>query len=261
MPPPGSGRTPRPPAVLLCAVLLLWQGTAQADAALIAVAANFAATLNAISTAFEQRSGHRITLASGSSGKIYAQIRHGAPFDAFFSADQAKPAALIADGLAIADSRRTYALGALVLWSARPGLVDPDGQVLAQGRFRRLALANPRLAPYGVAALEVLESLNLVHSTRERWVLGENIAQAYQFVHSGNADLGLLARAQVWGDGRHTRGSAWPVPTSLHAPIRQDAVLLSAGRDNAAARALLDFVRSEQARHIIESQGYAWPGT
>lgn len=258
--PPRPGRTRRNRTVLLASVALLWQSAAGAQDALVAVASNFAPTLDAIVEAFQAQDGHRITVASGASGKIYAQIRHGAPFDAFLSADQAKPAALVAAGLALPDSRFSYALGALVLWSADPARVDPLGQVLSRGDFRHLALANPRLAPYGVAALEVLQALNLLEATRLRWVLGENIAQAYQFVHSGNAELGLVARAQVWREGRLTGGSAWAVPASLHAPIRQDAVLLQAGRDNPAARALLQFLRGEQARRIIESQGYAWPG-
>ncbi len=258
--PPRPGRAKRFTATLCGAVLLLWQGTSAAHTALVAVATNFAPTLASIVEVFQAHSGHRITLASGASGKIYAQIRHGAPFDAFLSADQAKPAALVKAGLALPDSRFSYALGALVLWSADPERVDARGQVLIRGDFRRLALANPRLAPYGVAALEVLQALDLVETTRARWVLGENIAQTYQFVHSGNAELGLVARAQLWRAGQAAGGSAWPVPASLHAPIRQDAVLLQSGRDNPAARALLDFLRGAQARRIMESQGYTWPG-
>ena len=232
-------------AALLCPL------PAAADSILVACAANFAPTLRDIATAFERHSGHQLRISPGSSGQLHAQILGGAPFDLFLSADQAKPAALIASGHGV--SRRTYAIGALVLWSADPEAVDDQGSVLQLGRFSRLALANPRLAPYGAAAVEVLEHLGLADATRERWVMGQNIAQTLQFVASGNAPIGLVAATQL----RNLGGSAWTVPAALHSPIRQDAVLLRA--DKAAARELMAYLTGAPGRHIIESWGYRLP--
>lgn len=240
-------------------LLLLLLGAslqAQAEQLTVAVASNFAAPMREIAAAFEGETGHRVRLAFGSSGKFYAQIRHGAPFEAFFSADRAKPEALEKAGVAVPGSRFTYAVGGLALWSGDGNLVRGGPGVLERGAFNKLALANPRLAPYGAAAVQVLRKLSLEEATRPRWVQGENIAQAYQFVASGNADLGFVALSQVSEDGRIDSGSAWEVPEDLHDPIRQDAVLLKRGADSAAARALLRFMRGERAAAIIESYGY-----
>ena len=237
-------------------VLALMSVAAAAADTTVAVAANFTAAMNDIAAAFEAATGHRVHTAYASSGALYAQIGNGAPFDAFLSADQAKPAALVEDGKALRGSRFTYASGTLVLWSARPDFVDPHGRVLRDGRYARLALADPRLAPYGVAAVEVLRQLGLEKATEQRWVQGQNIAQTYQFVATGNAELGFVALSQVVHRGTQDAGSAWMIPRRLYTPIRQDAVLLAHGRDNAAARALLHFLRGVEARAIIAGYGY-----
>lgn len=251
------GPAPRVFALLLALAAMLFALSARGEQTTIAVASNFAAPMKRIVTEFEQRSGHRVVLAFGSSGKFFAQIHHGAPFDAFFSADQTKPARLVADGLADGRSRFTYAEGRLVLWSRSHQLVDGEGTVLKTGRFNRLAIANPKLAPYGAAAVEVLQNLELEKATRTRWVQGENIAQAYQFVATGNADLGLVALSQVVRDGEISSGSAWVVPANLYRPIRQDAVILKRARDNPALTAFWSFIRKPEMQAIIESFGYA----
>lgn len=238
--------------VCLAAVVL----PAHAGTVRVAVAANFSAPMKAIAADFERATGHHAGLSFGSTGKFYAQIRNGAPFDVFLAADDETPARLERDGGAVPGSRFTYAVGALVLWSARPDLVDARGEVLGRGGFERLAIANPRLAPYGAAAWEVMERLGVLDRVRSRLVQGENIAQTWQFVQSGNAELGFVAASQVIQDGRLVTGSAWRVPAQLHAPIRQDAVLLHAGRGNVAAEALLAYLRSEPALARIRAHGY-----
>ncbi|MGL6161847.1 molybdate ABC transporter substrate-binding protein [Microbulbifer sp.] len=230
-----------------------------AEELMVAVASNFTAAMKEIAAEFEKTSGHRVKLASGSSGKFYAQIKNGAPFQAFFSADTAKPAALETAGLAVPGSRFTYAVGSLALWSADPSLVDDRASVLREGHFRKLALANPKLAPYGKAAVEVLRNLDLEEATRSRWVQGENIAQTYQFVATGNADLGFVALSQIVRGGQLKEGSAWTVPGDLYSPIRQDAVLLQRGADSKGAVEFLHFLRGDKARAIIESYGYRFP--
>jgi molybdate transport system substrate-binding protein len=222
----------------------------------VAVAANFTAPMRAIAAAFEQDTGHKALLAFGSSGKFYAQIRNGAPFQVFLSADDEKPARLEQEGMAVAGTRFTYAIGQLALWSAKAGYVDNKGEVLKQGAYAHLAIANPKLAPYGAAAIEVLKNLGLLETVQPRLVQGENIAQTYQFVASGNAELGFVALSQVTRDGRLTQGSAWIVPAHLHAPIRQDAVILANGKDNAAASALMAYLKSDKAKAVIRAYGY-----
>lgn len=229
---------------------------APAEEISVAVASNFTLVMRDIVAEFERSSAYQVKLSYGSSGKFYAQIRHGAPFQVFFSADQAKPKALQRDGLIVPGSRFTYATGALVLWSTKPGLVDENATRLKRGDFNRLAMANPRLAPYGMAAVEVLENLGLKEATRAKWVQGENIAQTYQFVSSASVDMGFVALSQIIHRAHVERGSRWIIPTELYNPIRQDAVLLQRGADSAAAQALLRFVRGEKARDIIESYGY-----
>ncbi|MEL0083304.1 MAG: molybdate ABC transporter substrate-binding protein [Gammaproteobacteria bacterium] len=219
-----------------------------------AVAANFRQPMSLIAESFEQQTGHLARLIFGSSGKFFAQINQGAPFDLFFSADQAKPAALVDAGLANASSRITYAIGSLVLWSPRLDKVDDQGQVLREQRYRRLAIANPALAPYGEAAMQVVKRLS--PATAGQLIVGENVAQAYQFVSSGNAELGLLARSQVYRSGELISGSAWSPPSEWYTPIRQDAVLLTAARENPAAQALMAFMVSPQAREVMHSYGY-----
>lgn len=230
---------------------------ALADEAQLAVAANFMAPMQKIAANFEASSGHKLQLASGATGKFYAQIKNGAPFDLLLAADDETPARLEQESVAVAGSRFTYATGKLALWSASPDWVDAKGEVLRQGKFAHLALANPKLAPYGRAAQETLQALGLYEALQSKLVMGENIAQAQQFVATGNAELGFVALSQVWRDGKFTSGSAWLVPEKLHAPIRQDAVLLQHGRNNAAAVALLKYLQSDAARAVIASYGYA----
>jgi molybdate transport system substrate-binding protein len=231
-------------------------GTSAAEVQ-VAVAANFAAPMHAIAASFEKDTGHKARLAFGSTGKFYAQIQNGAPFDVMLAADDETPAKLIQEGAADAASRITYAIGSLVLWSAKPGFVDGNGEVLRRGQYGKLALANPKTAPYGKAAVETLTRLGLLSAAEPTFVQGENIAQAFQFVSTGNAELGFVALSQVMKDGKVQQGSAWIVPAELHTPIRQDAVLLSRGRGNAAAQALLDYLQSDKARTVIRSFGYA----
>lgn len=235
----------------------LWTLSALADEVQVAVAANFTAPMRVIAADFGKATGHKAVLAFGATGKLYAQIRHGAPFEVLLAADDRTPAKLEEEGGAVAGSRFTYAIGRLVLWSAQPDVVDPEGRVLMHGAFRHLAIASPKLAPYGAAAVEVLDRLGLRSALEPRFVQGENIAQTYQFVATGNAELGFIALSQVYADGRLNSGSGWIVPGGLHSPIRQDAVLLARGRDNAAARALLDYLRSGAARAVIEAYGYS----
>lgn len=222
----------------------------------VAVAANFSAPMRKIAAAFERDTGHKAVLAFGSTGRFYAQIKNGAPFQVLLAADDETPARLVAEGQALSPSRFTYAVGRLVLWSAQPGLVDGQGEILKQGGFEKLAIADPKLAPYGAAAMEALTRLNLLPALQPKLVQGESIAQAYQFVASGNAQVGLVALSQVMVEGRIGRGSAWMVPAPWHTPIRQDAVVLDRGKDNPAAAALMRYLRSDGARAIIKSHGY-----
>jgi molybdate transport system substrate-binding protein len=231
-------------------------GAASAEDVQVAVAANFSAPMQAIAAAFEKDTGHKAQLAFGASGKFYAQIKNGAPFQVFLSADAEKPARLEQEGMAVAGTRFTYAIGQLALWSAKEGVVDSRGEVLKKGNYAHLAIANPKLAPYGAAAIEVLKHLGLLESVQPRLVQGENIAQTYQFVASGNAELGFVALSQVMKDGKLAEGSAWIVPASLHAPIRQDAVMLANGRGNPAASALLAYLKSDKAKAVIRAYGY-----
>lgn len=222
----------------------------------VAVAANFTEPMNAIAAEFAKDTGHKAKLSSGSSGNFYAQIKNGAPFDVFLSADDEKPSLLEKEGLGIADSRFTYATGSLVLWSAKAGFVDDKGEVLRRGQFNKLAVANPKLAPYGKAAVEVLAGMGLLDTVSPKFVQGENIAQTYQFAMTGNADLCFVALSQVMKDGKVASGSAWIVPGNLHTPIRQDAIILSSGKDNPAAKALMAYLTGNKARAIIRSYGY-----
>jgi molybdate transport system substrate-binding protein len=223
----------------------------------VAVAANFTAPMQKIAADFEMATGHQARLAFGATGKFYAQIKNGAPFEVLLAADDETPAKLEKEGMAVAGTRFTYAIGQLALWSAKPGYVDAKGAVLKQGAFEHLALANPKLAPYGAAAIETMSKLGVLPALQPRFVQGENIAQTFQFISTGNAELGFVALSQVFEDGKLKSGSAWVVPASLHAPIRQDAVVLEKGKDNPAAAALLRFLKTDSARAVIQSYGYA----
>ena len=243
-------------AALGLALLLPPLGAPRSDEVQVAVAANFTTPAKLIAARFEKETGHKTVLAFGATGKFYAQISNGAPFEVLLAADDTTPARLEEEGMAVPGSRVTYAVGQLVLWSADPDLVDDKGEVLAKGRFRHLAIANPKTAPYGAAAIETLTALKLLDAVTPKLVQGENIAQTHQFVVSGNAELGFVALSQVWQDGGLTSGSAWVVPETLHDPIRQDAVLLDRGKGNAAAVAWLDFLKGEEAQAVIHAFGY-----
>ena len=242
---------------LLLVLTLACTGPALADEVQVAVAANFTAPMKAITADFEKDTGHKAQLAFGSTGKFYAQIKNGAPFQILLAADDETPARLEKEGAALAGSRFTYAIGTLVLWSARPGFVDDRGAVLAKGEFAHLALATPKLAPYGAAAMETLAKLGLADKLQAKIVQGENIGQTYQFAATGNAELGFVALSQVMKDGRIIGGSAWIVPAAMHQPIRQDAVILAGGKGNAAAEALMKYLRGAKATALIKSYGYA----
>ncbi|WPC04995.1 molybdate ABC transporter substrate-binding protein [Pseudomonas benzenivorans] len=235
----------------------LLSGSALAGEVQVAVAANFTAPMQAIARQFEADSGHRVLAAYGATGQLYAQISNGAPFALLLAADQSTPARLEREGLGVPGSRFTYATGALVLWSAQAGYVDDQGQVLRDGDFRHLALANPKAAPYGLAAIQVLEALGLSPAVAGKLVEGQSISQTLQFVASGNAELGFVALSQVYRDGRIDQGSAWRVPATLYQPLHQDALLLKQGADNPAAAALLDYLKSPPAAAIIRAYGYS----
>ena len=222
----------------------------------VAVAANFTAPMQKIAAEFEKDTGHKVLLSSGATGKFYAQIKNGAPFEVFLAADDETPAKLATEGDAVPGSRFTYAIGKLMLWSAQPGYVDDQGAVLKKSQFQHLAIANPKTAPYGAAAMEVLTHLNLLDAVQPKLVTGENIAQAHQFVATGNAQLGFVALSQVMENGKLTGGSGWPVPTKLYEPIRQDAVILAKGKDQPAAEALMKYLKGRKATAIIKSYGY-----
>ncbi len=235
---------------------LILAGNAWAADVQVAVAANFTAPLQAIAADFEKATGHKVVAAYGATGQFYAQIKNGAPFEVLLAADDTTPAKLESEGESVPGSRFTYAIGALTLWSAQEGYVDEQGEVLKSDRFRHLAIANPKTAPYGLAATQVLDKLGLLQTVAPRLVEGQNITQVLQFVSSGNAELGFVALSQVYKDGKLTRGSAWRVPAELHEPIRQDALILDKGKDNPVAKALVDYLKGEQATAVIRSYGY-----
>ena len=239
----------------LLAVLTI-AGTAHADEVQVAVAANFAGPMEKLAAQFQRDTGHKAVVATGATGKFYAQIRNGAPFEVLLAADDETPARLEAEGHVVAGSRFTYATGRLVLWSAKDGVLDASGNVLKTGSYKHLSIANPKTAPYGAAAVATLQKLGLYETVQPRIVQGENIAQAWQFASTGNAELGFVAQAQVWRDGKFTSGSGWIVPATMHEPIRQDAALLAKGAKNPAAQALLQYLRTDKAKALIRTFGY-----
>lgn len=246
------------------AVALSWTAPVTAGEVAVAVASNFTAPMQQITQAFEQQTGHSVKLSFGGTGALYAQIRHGAPFDLLLAADTKIPARLAQEGYADERTQFTYATGQLVLWSANPQLIDgltdelndSDGDVLREVEFRKFAIADPTLAPYGAAAQQALQAMGLWEVFKPKIVQGKNIGQAFQFVSSGNAQLGLVALAQVYTDGRIASGSGWIVPRELYSPIRQDAILLKSGQANPAARELVDYLKGHYVKKIIESYGY-----
>lgn len=235
---------------LLCLVLSVQ--TASADEVQVAVAANFSLPMQAMAAGFERETGHKLVVSVGSTGKFYAQIKNGAPFDVVLAADAEIPAKLEREGFGVSGSRFTYAVGKLVLWSAKAGYVDDRGEVLKRGEFNHLAIASPKVAPYGAAAMEVLTQLGLVEGLQPKLVQAENIGQAHQFVASGNAELGFVALSQVIKG----EGSGWLVPDTLYQPIRQEALRLIPGQDKPGAVALMQYLGQDQARAVIRSFGY-----
>lgn len=222
----------------------------------VAVASNFAQPLKMIAVEFEKDTGHKLSITPGATGKFYAQISNGAPFEVLIAADDETPARLEKEGKAVAATRFTYATGRLVLWSPKAGVVDDNGAVLKTGNFQYLAIANPKVAPYGLAAVQTMQKLGVLTQLEPKIVQGENIAQTQQFVFSGNVQLGFLALSQVFENGKLKAGSSWIVPENMYEPLRQDAILLNAGKNSTAAAALLDYLKSEKAKKIIASYGY-----
>jgi len=241
------------PRQLALYVLFLTPVYVMADAIRIAVASNFSEPAREIAARYQQRSGQQLILIFGATGKHYAQIKHGAPFDIFFAADARRPRLLEEEGVAIAGSRFTYARGRLVLWSPREGFVDKQGRVLETKQFTRLAIANPKLAPYGRAAQEVLQAKGLWNALRQRMVRGENISQTYQFVKSGNAEMGFVAYSQILRSNQPIAGSYWLIPQTLYQPIEQQVVLL---KDNSTIRDFIAYVQGSEAQTIIRTYGY-----
>ncbi|AXA25599.1 molybdate ABC transporter substrate-binding protein [Pseudomonas putida] len=235
---------------------LISLNSAWADEVQVAVAANFTAPIQAIAKDFETDTGHKLVAAFGATGQFYAQIKNGAPFEVFLAADDSTPAKLEQEKEIVEGSRFTYAIGTLALWSAKPGYVDDKGEVLKKNDFQHLSIANPKAAPYGLAATQVLDKLKLTEATKGKIVEGQNITQAFQFVSTGNAELGFVALSQIYKDGKVENGSAWIVPSTLHDPIRQDAVILNKGKDNPAAKALVEYLKGPKAAAVIKSYGY-----
>ena len=242
---------------LLCAVLALALSTAvRAGTVQVAVAANFTEPMKAIAADFEKDTGNTVLLSFGSTGKFYSQIKNGAPFDVFLSADEATPARLEKEGAAMAGSGFTYATGKLVLWSAKPGVVDAQADILKKNDFKNIAIAAPKLAPYGAAAVQTLAHMGLLAAVQPKFVTGESIGQTFSFVSTGNAELGFVALSQVYENGKIKSGSGWIVPEDLHAPLRQDAVELDHAKGNPTAAALLAYLKGDRARAVIRSYGY-----
>ncbi len=241
---------------LLSFALVTGVTRADANEVQVAVAANFAAPFQRIVAEFEKETKHHAVVVAGATGVLYAQIRNGGPFEVLLAADTATPRKLESDGLAVRGSRFTYAVGKLVLWSAKPDFVDSGGEVLRKGHFRYLAIANPQIAPYGAAAVEVIDALGLSAVLRPQLLTGESIAQAAQFVATGNAELGFVALSQVAVPGQPVIGSYWRVPQRLYSPIRQDAALLQRGASSPAALALVAYLKGAKARDLIRAYGY-----
>lgn len=246
----------------LAALVTGGAGGARAEEATVAVAANFKGVVERLAPMFAEATGHTLTVSAGSSGKLYTQIKNGAPFDVMLSADQQRPALLETEGGGAPGSRFTYAVGRLVLWSADPSAVGDDGAAtLRRGDFRNVALANPETAPYGAAAVEALRALGLEETLRPKIVQGENIGQTFQLVSTGNAELGFVALSQALDPKAGAKGGRWDVPADLYAPIRQDAILLDHGAGNPAARAFLDFLKGDAAHEVIAAAGYGFEGS
>ena len=246
-------------SVMALTVFILLNSSVFADTTLVAVASNFTRPMTEIATEFEKETGHTAKLSFSSSSKFVSQIENGAPFDVFLSADESSPLRLEKDGFAVSGSIHTYAIGKLVLWSSIPGYIDDQGAILANGKFEHIALADPKLAPYGAAAVDYLNRKKLLEKLQPFMVMGENISQTHQLISSGNVELGFIALSQVSEKGKITSGSGWIVPQNFYAPMKQDAVLLKTGDENPAAKALLDYLKSAPALAIIKKYGCDLP--
>ena len=243
-------------ALLPTCLLTLLPLIARAETAQIAVAANFAEPIKALAAELERTTGHTLRITVGATGKLYAQLKNGAPFDAFLDPATNVPLALETEGLLQPGSRFTYAKGQLVLWSANPRRVDDQGAVLRRADLGKVAYANPKTAPYGAAAEQVMAAMGLTPTLTPKLVQGESIGQTYAFVHTGNADVGFVALSQVFENGGLKAGSMWRVPRNLYAPIEQGTVVLKRGANNQAAHALVQLMRSPQGRALIRAYGY-----
>lgn len=242
--------------LLTLTAALALSAAAQAEVVQIAVAANFTAPARALAEIFARTTGHEAKLSFGATGAFYTQIKNGAPFDILLAADDERPIRLEKEGDTVPGSRFTYAIGQLVLWSAKPGFVDGEGAVLKGGNFNKIAVANPKLAPYGAAAVETMDKLGLAAALTPKLVTGESIGQTYNFIATGNAELGFVALAQVLDGGKLKSGSMWVVPAKYHAPIIQDAVILKRAAANPAAKAWMALMRSPNTQDFIRSYGY-----
>ena len=242
--------------LLTLTAALALSAAAQAEVVQIAVAANFTAPARALAEIFARTTGHEAKLSFGATGAFYTQIKNGAPFDILLAADDERPIRLEKEGDTVPGSRFTYAIGQLVLWSAKPGFVDGEGAVLKGGNFNKIAMANPKLAPYGAAAVETMDKLGLAAALTPKLVTGESIGQTYNFIATGNAELGFVALAQVLDGGKLKSGSMWVVPAKYHAPIIQDAVILKRAAANPAAKAWMALMRSPTTQDFIRSYGY-----
>ena len=242
--------------LLTLTAALALSAAAQAEVVQIAVAANFTAPARALAEIFARTTGHEAKLSFGATGAFYTQIKNGAPFDILLAADDERPIRLEKEGDTVPGSRFTYAIGQLVLWSAKPGFVDGEGAVLKGGNFDKIAIANPKLAPYGAAAVETMDKLGLAAALTPKLVTGESIGQTYNFIATGNAELGFVALAQVLDGGKLKSGSMWVVPAKYHAPIIQDAVILKRAAANPAAKAWMALMRSPTTQDFIRSYGY-----
>ena len=247
---------PRLHRLLALTAALAFTTLARADVVQVAVAANFTAPARALAEVFARTTGHEAKLSFGATGAFYTQIKNGAPFDVLLAADNERPARLEKEGDTVPGSRFTYATGQLVLWSAKPGLVDDEGAVLKHGQFGKIAIANPKNAPYGAAAVEAMEKLGLAATLQPKLVTGESIGQTFNFIATGNAELGFVALAQVLDGGKLKSGSMWVVPAQYHAPIIQDAVILNRAANNPAAKAWMELLKTPQSKALIRSYGY-----
>ena len=242
--------------LIACISTLLISVAAHAAEVKLAVAGNFAQPMKEIAAEFEKDTSHKINLTQGATGKFYAQITNGAPFEVFLSADDETPTKLVKEGKAVAGTQFTYAIGRLVLWSPDEKLVDQGGGVLKTDKFKFLSIANAKVAPYGRAAVQTMQKLGVLTAIEPRVVQGESITQTHQFVTTGNAQLGFVALSQVWDSGKIKSGSAWIVPEDMHEQLKQDIVLLNPGKDSKAALALVEYLKSDKAKKIIDRYGY-----